>query len=66
MRKVEEIEQDIEKLSKNELKAFRRWFLDFDAQAWDSQIYKDAESGKLDKLADEAINNIRAGKASEL
>jgi len=66
MRKIEEIEQDIQKLSENELKTFRRWFIDFDTQAWDSQIYSDAESGKLDKLADEAINGFRAGKASEL
>ncbi|MBL1278097.1 MAG: hypothetical protein COB30_018630 [Ectothiorhodospiraceae bacterium] len=66
MRKVEEIEQDIEKLSKNELESFRCWFFDFDAQAWDSQIFNDTESGKLDKLADEAINDFRTGKASEL
>ncbi len=66
MRKVEEIEQDIENLSKTELKTFRRWFLDFDADAWDLQIQSDAESGKLGKLADEAIKEFRAGKASKL
>jgi len=48
MRKVEEIEQEIEKLSKNELESFRCWFFDFDAKAWDSQIVSDAKSGKLE------------------
>jgi len=66
MRKIEEIEQDIEKLSENELKSLRRWFIDFDAEAWDSQILSDIESGKLDKLADEAIQEYRTGKAGKL
>lgn len=66
MRKIEEIEDDIEKLSSQELKAFRRWFIDFDAQQWDEQIQEDVKSGKLDNLANEAINDFRAGKAKEL
>jgi len=66
MGKVEEIEQDIEKLTKNELKSFRRWFINFDTEAWDSQICSDAESGKLDNLADEAIKDYRTGKAGKL
>ena len=66
MRKIEDIEEDIEKLSSNELKAFRQWFNDFDAQQWDKQIKDDAENGKLDELANEAINEFRAGKAKEL
>ena len=66
MRKIEEIEDDIEKLSSQELKAFRRWFIDFDALQWDEQIQEDVKSGKLDNLANEALNDFRAGKAKEL
>ena len=66
MKKIEEIEEDIEKLSTSELKAFRRWFINFDTQKWDNQIQEDAEKGKLDNLANEAINEFRAGKAKEL
>ncbi len=66
MRNVEEIEEDIEKLTKTELKAFRRWFVDFDAQFWDTQIQEDADKGKLDNLAGEAIKEFRAGKAKEI
>jgi hypothetical protein len=66
MKKIEEIEEDIEKLSKNELKAFRRWFIDFDTQLWDNQIQEDADKGKLNNLANEAIKEFREGKAKEL
>ena len=66
MKKIEEIEADIEKLSSSEIKAFRRWFIDFDTQQWDNQIQEDVEKGKLDELANDAINEFRAGKAKEL
>ena len=66
MRTIEEIEGDIEKLSRNELNAFRRWFIDFDTQQWDDQIQADADLGKLDDLANEAINQFRTGKAKEI
>lgn len=65
MRKVDEIEQDIENLNKIELKTFRRWFLNFDSRAWDLQIESDAEEGKFDTLADEAIKEFQAGKATK-
>ena len=43
-----------------------RWFAEFDAAAWDWQIAEDAGSGKLDALADEALRDYRAGKATDL
>ncbi len=66
MRTIQEIERDIKKLTQSELKAFRRWFVDFDAQLWDRQIQDDAEKGKLDDLANKAIKEFRAGKAKEI
>jgi len=66
MKKIEEIEEDIENLSSSELKAFRQWFNDFDAEKWDNQIKNDVENGNLDELANEAINEFHAGKAKEL
>ena len=66
MRKIEDIEQDIEKLSKSELKSFRQWFVEYDAEAWDGQFQADAKAGNLDDFADEAIKEYRAGKTSEL
>ncbi|HEY5270634.1 MAG TPA: hypothetical protein VII97_09880 [Anaerolineales bacterium] len=40
--------------------------MEFDAQVWDKQFEADAESGKLDKIAEQALNDYRAGKAKEL
>jgi hypothetical protein len=66
MSKVENIEQEIKGLTPSELAAFRKWFLEFDAQIWDSQIEEDVRKGKLDKLAEEALAAHRAGKSKEL
>jgi hypothetical protein len=49
-----------------ELAEFRRWFADFDGNAWDRQIEQDAASGKLDLLAAEALADFRAGSARKL
>ena len=66
MSKVENIEQEVQNLTPSELSAFRRWFLEFDAQIWDRQIEEDARKGKLDKLAEEALAAHRTGKSKEL
>ncbi len=66
MSKVENIEREVQKLTPSELEAFRRWFREFDAQAWDRQIEEDVRKGKLDKLAEEALVAHRAGKSTEL
>ena len=63
---IQEIEQAIAELSPKELARFRVWFEEFDAQAWDDQFERDVKAGKLDKLADKAIRDFRAGKAKEL
>ena len=66
MSKVENIEQEVKALTPAELAAFRKWFLEFDAQAWDRQIEEDVRKGKLDKLAEEALAAHRAGKSKEI
>jgi len=63
---VQEIEQAVSKLSSDELTRFRDWFDKFDAQVWDKQFENDAQSGKLDQLANRAIADFRAGKYKEL
>jgi hypothetical protein len=66
MTKIEQIEQDVRKLDRDELAAFRRWFREYDSEEWDRQIEDDARAGKLDKLAEEALAAHRAGKSKEL
>lgn len=66
MGKVEAIEQAVEGLSAEDLAVFRRWFAEFDAAVWDRQIEQDARAGKLDALADEALNDHTTGKSTDL
>ncbi len=66
MTTVEKIERAIEELPPEELTKFRRWFLEFDAAAWDAQIEADAAAGKFDALAEQALAEYRGGKAREI
>jgi len=66
MSKVETIEQEIEKLSADELATFRRWYVAFDAQSWDRQFEADVNAGKLDALADKALRDHAAGQTKPL
>jgi hypothetical protein len=66
MPEIMDIEQAIKHLSDSQLAEFRRWFAEFDADAWDEQLEADASGGKLDAMAEEAISEYHAGKAREL
>ena len=66
MQMVQEIELAVSRLSLGELARFREWFDEFEAKAWDKRFEADAKSGKLDKLANQAIADFRAGKCKEL
>jgi hypothetical protein len=66
MTELEKLEQRIQGLSPDELKRFRAWFAEFDAQVWDEQIEADAKAGKLDKLISEARSEYRSGKRRDL
>jgi hypothetical protein len=55
MSTVEDIENAIASLPPDQLSRFRRWFEEFDAARFDARVERDARSGKLDRLADEAL-----------
>ncbi len=65
MSKVKTIEREIEALSSEELAALRKWFSEFDAEAWERQIEEDAKAGKLDSLADVAIKSHQASRSTK-
>jgi hypothetical protein len=65
MSTVREIENAVRGLSPEELAAFRAWFIFFDAEAWDQQFEQDAESGRLDQLADEALRDLAEGRGTD-
>ena len=66
MTKLEDIERAIAHLSPEELARLRAWFEDFDGSAFDERIERDAMSGKLDKLAAEALADHKAGRSRKL
>ena len=66
MSNLEAIEQQIEKLSSEELAAFRSWYAAFDAESWDRQIEADVQAGKLDALADRALRAHTSGQSKKL
>jgi len=66
MTKLEQIEKSITELSPEELKAFAAWFEALRADMWDRQIEVDAKSGRLDKLAQQALTDHRAGRTRSL
>ena len=66
MSSIAEIEKAVEQLAPEELMKFREWFAEYDAAQWDEQIAKDAAAGKLDALADEAIQDFKQGRFRDL
>jgi hypothetical protein len=66
MSRIETIEGAVKELSVEELSAFRAWFAEFDAGAWDRQFEADVQAGKLDALAERALHDHRAGRSTEL
>ena len=55
MVQLSEIKKEIEQLPKQEYVNLRHWFAEKDWEIWDKQIKKDSNSGKLDFLAKEAL-----------
>ena len=62
---LQEIEEAVLKLSPAELAAFRAWFAELEAADWDRQIERDVAEGRLDALADEALEDLREGRCTD-
>jgi hypothetical protein len=63
---VEDLEKAVAELPPEKLAEFRSWFEAFEAAHFDAQIEADANSEKLDKLADAALEDFRRGRFREL
>ena len=66
MSELEQLEQQVLRLSSEDLAKFRAWFIELDHQLWDKQIETDVTAGKLDRLIAEARAEFKAGKAREI
>ncbi len=66
MIKFQEIQAAIESLPKEEYARLREWFIEKDWEEWDKQIEADSNSGKLDFLAKEALDEKAKGRLRDL
>lgn len=66
MSTILEIEQAVRQLPAEDLAAFRAWFAEFDAGVWDRQFEEDVAAGRLDALADEALEDLHHGRCTDL
>jgi len=66
MTRVQKLEQEVKQLTRDELAVFRKWFVEYDWDQWDRQIEEDVLAGRLDKLAEEALADNKAGRTKEI
>jgi len=66
MTRVEKLESVVQRLNRDELAAFRDWFRKYDSDEWDREIEEDILAGRLDRLAEEAIAEHKAGRTKEI
>jgi hypothetical protein len=66
MGKVEKIEREIKDRSPAEMTELREWFAAFVAEAWDRQFEADVRAGKLDALAEQALEAHATGQTTKL
>lgn len=64
--RVEQIEGQIKELTSEELQSLRAWFAEYDAEMWDRRFEADVQSGKLDRLAEDALREHEAGRSTKL
>jgi hypothetical protein len=64
MTRVQPPQQEIERLSPEELVELPTWF--DEAEAWDREIERDAASGKLEKLFEKSMADHLASKSREI
>jgi hypothetical protein len=66
MSAVEKLQRQVQALSHDELAQFRAWFLEYDAEVWDTEIEQDAVAGRLDAHAARALRDLATGDTTPL
>ena len=64
MTTVAEITGAVKRLPKKDLARFRKWFVGYDAAAWDKQLASNVAAGKLDAFAHQAPSEYEAGRTT--
>lgn len=63
---LQDIQTAVSQLSGEQLAAFRAWFAEFDAELWDRELERDVAAGRLNTLAEEALQALREGRCTDL
>lgn len=66
MTTIHEIKKAIEHLPKGQFAEIHDWIVEKDWKAWDAQIERDSNAGRLDFLIEEARTEHEAGKTRPL
>ena len=65
MSKLDDIQNLIHQLSKEEIERLREWFDEFEGDIWDSEFSAHGDDAAMKKSADAAQEEHRDGKAKE-
>lgn len=63
---LQELENEVKNLPKQDFSQFRNWFLDYENNKWDKEIEEDIYSGKLDDIMNNAKKDFQNGKYETL
>lgn len=63
---LKDLQQAVAQLSPEDFKTFEAWFDDFRTEQWNRQIAADTKSGKLNKMAEQALKDFRKGKFTKM
>jgi hypothetical protein len=66
MSRVEEPESQIKTLSSSEFQELRARLAELDAEIWDRQFHADVHAGRLDTIADRALNDFAENRSTDL
>ena len=66
MSTVVEIESSLRAMPVQDARAVAHWLQEYLDQKWDKQMDADIAAGRLDKLAEQALDRYRTGKVKPL
>ena len=66
MSTIDDIEDAVAALKPNDFARFRAWFDALAANRFDEAIADDASHGRLDRFAEQALDDVREGRARPL
>jgi hypothetical protein len=63
---LKDVKHAVQHLSSDDFKTFEAWFDKFRTEKWARDIEADTKAGKLNKLAEQALEDFRKGKFTKL